>query len=36
MNDLLYLAIFLACLLATFGVLKVCGVLMPAEIRSKP
>ncbi len=37
MNDLIYLAVFIACCAATWGLGALCDRLMPAEItESKP
>lgn len=36
MNDLLYLAVFCACGLATWALIGLCARLTPPEIRSKP
>ncbi len=35
MNDMLYLAIMLVCIALTFGLVRVCSALMPAETPSK-
>lgn len=36
MNDLIYIAVFLACCVATAGLIVFCERLMPGESESKP